>query len=51
MRIIEIRVKLTDTTIQADEAEIAENIKDAIYTEEPTAVEDVTYEIRDDYQE
>jgi hypothetical protein len=51
VKIIEIRVKLLHDADQRESLALGEYLKDLIYMEEEPAVMDVTYEVRDDYQE
>lgn len=55
MRIIEIRVKVIDRILDTELPGLAEDITDSIYDfcdkDSKTIISDVTYEIRDDYQE
>jgi hypothetical protein len=53
MRIIEIRIQVADEKVitEIELANFAETIKDYIYDLEDSAIQDVTYEIRDDYQD
>jgi hypothetical protein len=52
MRIVELRVKVHQTLTVDELDALAEELKDAIYDCEPSpAIVDVTYEVRDDYQE
>jgi hypothetical protein len=53
MRIIEIRIQVADERVitEIELVNFAETIKDYIYDLEDSAIQDVTYEIRDDYQD
>jgi len=52
MRIIEIRIQIADENVitENEMMNLAENLKDKIYDLEDSAIVDVTYEVRDDYQ-
>lgn len=51
-RIIEIRIIVADekTITENELSNFGENIKDYIYDLEDSSIEDVTYEIKNDYQ-
>lgn len=53
MKIIEIRLKVNEARFEnvSETTWIAEEIKDYIYDDYSDVIDDVTYEIRDDYQE
>lgn len=52
MRIIELRIQVADERVitELELQNFAEHLKDIIYDLEDSAIQDVTYEIHDDYQ-
>lgn len=48
MKYLEFKVTMTRQTLDEELLDIAEALKDVLYDEEPVAIEDITYEIKDE---